>query len=97
MTKPTTSECISWLDAQIPILDIRTSHTDFAVSIRAQLIAAQQMAKDAEETCKLMLKITDESVPLFSSDRLHNLHKQCREHLEKILKTRSLWHEAGGE
>lgn len=38
----------------------------------------------------ILLRICDEQVPLFSSDRLHNLHRDCRDLLNRVVKCREL-------
>lgn len=43
-------------------------------------------AKLREKLIRLLLRITDEQVPLLCSDRLRNVHRDCREALDELLK-----------
>ncbi len=40
-----------------------------------------------EKTIAILLRITDEQVPLFNSQRLHTLHADCRKLLDDIHKS----------
>lgn len=44
----------------------------------------KRLTKELQMSRSLMFKITDESVPLFGSKRLHNLHRNCRNHLSSL-------------
>lgn len=50
--QPTTAECVEWLDANIRLFD-DTGMTFVPKAIRAQLLAAHEMAKACEDVIRL--------------------------------------------
>lgn len=47
---------------------------------------AEEQQQKNEQVIRILLRICDEQVPLFSSDRLKNLHNDCRNLLEEFNK-----------
>lgn len=62
--------------------EIKPVTHDHVINKQAKIINALEAVLKTSRL--LMFRITNESVPLFGSDRLHNLHKQCREHLTHL-------------